>query len=72
VKRPDPPRARLRHPVRDSAIVYGILALVIVLGAALTGSGLVRGLIIAIAFFLAATAWNWWRFRRRLEQRSDR
>jgi membrane protein implicated in regulation of membrane protease activity len=49
-----------------------VLALVIVLGAALTGSGLVRGVVVAVAFFLVATAWNWWRFRRRLEQSSDR
>ena len=72
MRRPKPARTRLRHPVRDSAIVYGVLALVIVLGAALTGSGLVRGVVVAVAFFLVATAWNWWRFRRRLEQSSDR
>jgi hypothetical protein len=57
-----------KHPFRDSAIFYAVLSLVIVLVAVFTGGGLVRGLLIAAAFFAAATGWSWWRFRDRLEQ----
>ena len=55
------------RPLRDSAIVYGALAILIVLLAAVTGGGLVRALVIAVAFFVLATAWSWWRFRSRLD-----
>jgi hypothetical protein len=57
-----------RHPFRDSAIVYGVLAVVIVVFSVVTGGGLARALLIAAAFFVVATGWSWWRFRQRLEQ----
>ncbi len=60
------------HPFRDSAIVYGILAGVIVLLTAITGGGLGRGVAIAFAFFVLATGWSWWRFRQRLQERDRR
>jgi hypothetical protein len=53
-----------RHPVRDSVIIYGVLAIVIVLIAGLTGGGWARAVLVAAAFFLGATAWSWWRSRR--------
>ena len=55
------------HPFRDSAVVYAVLAAVIVLMTAITGGGLARGVVIAIAFFAVATGWSWWRFRQRLQ-----
>jgi membrane protein implicated in regulation of membrane protease activity len=61
-----------RHPFRDSAIFYAILAIVIVAVSTLTGGGLAKGLVIAVAFFVAATGWSWWRFRERLEHRDER
>jgi hypothetical protein len=58
-----------RRPYRDSAILYGALAAVVLVFSLLTGSDLVRALIIAVAFFVAATAWSWFRFRQRLAEK---
>jgi 4-hydroxybenzoate polyprenyltransferase len=55
-----------RRPYRDSAILYGVLAGVVLIFSLLTGSDLARALIVAVAFFVAATAWSWFRFRQRL------
>ena len=60
------------HPVRDSVIIYGVLALVIVLVSGLTGGGWTRAVVVAAAFFVGATAWSWWRSSRRPEQERDR
>jgi membrane protein implicated in regulation of membrane protease activity len=60
------------HPFRDSAILYAILAAIIVGGSALTGGGLGRGVVIAVVFFVFSTAWTWWRFRQRLQARGRR
>ena len=57
------------HPFRDSAILYAVLAGVIVLMTAVTGGGVARGVLTAVAFFLLATGWTWWRFRQKLQQR---
>jgi hypothetical protein len=72
VKPPEPPRTRLRHPFRDSAIFYGVLAIVIVIVAALTGGDVAKGVVIGVVFFLAATGWSWWRYRERLDQERGR
>ena len=63
----DEPR-RSRHPFRDTVIMYGVLAIVIVVVAEFTNGDMVRAIIGAVAFFVVATAWTWWRFRRRAEQ----
>ncbi len=55
------------HPYRDSALVYGTMALVLVIVAALTGGDVVRALVVASAFFVVATPWSWWRFRTRIK-----
>jgi hypothetical protein len=57
-----------RHPYRDTLIVYAILALVIVLFGWLTGGDIVRAVVIAIAVFVAATAWSSLSWRRRLQR----
>ena len=72
MKPPEPPPARLRHPFRDSAIFYGVLALVIVIVAALTGGDIAKGVVIGALFFLVATGWSWWRYRERLDQERGR
>jgi 4-hydroxybenzoate polyprenyltransferase len=65
---PNPRRDRPlpRRPYRDSAILYGVLAVLVLGFALLTGSDLARALVIAAVFFVAATAWSWFRFRQRL------
>jgi hypothetical protein len=57
------------HPYRDTVLVYGVLALVLVGLAALTGGAVVRASLVALTFFLAATAWSWWKFRGRIRER---
>lgn len=67
---PDPPRKMPKHPYRDSALIYGALALVVVLLAFLTGGGVLRAVVYAALVFVAATAWSWrsWRNREREER----
>jgi hypothetical protein len=59
------PRTMPKHPYRDSAITYAILAGVVVGVTALTGGNLRTALIIAPALFLVATAYSWWRWQQR-------
>ena len=65
-------RRLLRHPFRDSAVLYAVLAVFIVAVSLLTGGGFARGLAIAVGFFVVATGWSWWRFRQRLDEPGDR
>ena len=57
-----------KHPYRDTAVFNGALAGVLLLVVWLTGGSLGRGLVWASICFVAATAWGWWSFRRRLER----
>jgi membrane protein implicated in regulation of membrane protease activity len=63
-KRPLPP-----HPYRDAALVYGIMALLLVVIAWVTGGDPLRAVVVAVAFFVVATAWTSWRFRVRIRER---
>jgi membrane protein implicated in regulation of membrane protease activity len=64
-------RSTPKRPYRDTLLVYGGMAVVIVVFALLTGGGIVRALVIAGAFFVVATLWSWrnWRNRLRAERR---
>lgn len=71
------PRRRARrvgsipaHPYRDTAIVYGVMAVLLVVVAALTGGDVVRAALVAVVVFVVATAWSWWRFRERIRARA--
>ena len=66
--RPPAPRPVPRRPYRDSAILYGVLALAVVGLAAVTGGGLVRAALVALGFFVVANAWSWYRWRARLRE----
>ena len=67
------PRRRLsKRPYRDSAIFYGALAVVIVVVAVATGGNILEAILVALAAFILATGWTWWRFREQLEQRGRR
>jgi hypothetical protein len=57
-----------RRAYRDAAIFHGCLAVLIVVVGWLTGSEVGTALGIAAAYFVAATAWSWWRFRQRGRQ----
>ena len=57
------------HPYRDSALVYGFMAIALVIVATLTGGDVVRAGLVAVIFFVVATAWSWWRFWARIRER---
>jgi hypothetical protein len=57
-----------KHPYRDSAVFHGALAGLLVFVAWLTGGGIARALVVGLIYFVAATTWAWWRFRRRIER----
>ena len=63
---PEPPPPR--HPYRDTFLVYGALAVIVVLVAWATGGGLWKALAVAAAFFIAATGWNTYRLRQRARE----
>lgn len=71
-----------KRPLRDSVVFYGVLSLLLVLFAWLTGGRLLPGdigkrepelgaVLVAVVFFVVATAWSWWRFRVRLEREAQ-
>jgi Flp pilus assembly protein TadB len=65
-----PPARMPKRPFRDSAIFYAVLAGAVVVVSILTGGSILRSVVVAVGFFLVATAYSWWRFRRRLERES--
>jgi hypothetical protein len=56
----------LKRPYRDSLLLHLVLAVLIVVVSWLTGGDLGRALAFALAYFVLATGWSWWRFRQRL------
>ena len=54
-----------RLPYRYSVVVIFALAGLIVLIAWATGGDLGRAVVFAAGYFIIATAWAWWRSRRR-------
>ena len=62
----DPERSVPKRPYRDSALLYAVLAGIVVLVGLLTGASAVRTVAIAAGAFVLATGWSWWRWRERL------
>ena len=67
---PEPPRPT--HPYRDTLIVYGALALLIVLVAWVTDGAVAKAVIIAAFFFVVASLWSVLRWRSRLRAEARR
>jgi hypothetical protein len=57
-----------RNPVRDTLIVYGVLSLIIILVAWLTGGAVGKATVIAAFVFVVASSWTLWRFRVRARE----
>jgi Flp pilus assembly protein TadB len=67
-----PPQSRPpKSPYRDTFIVYGVLAVVVVIVASLTGGSIGRAIIVALLFFTAASAWNIYRLRSRSRRQAE-
>jgi len=67
--RPRRPRPIPKRPYRDSAILYGVLAIAVVVFSAVTGDDLVRAVLVAVGFFVVANAWSWYRWRERQREK---
>jgi membrane protein implicated in regulation of membrane protease activity len=67
-----PPEPVPKRPYRDTALVFGGMAVAIVLVAWATGGELRKAVLIAAAFFVAATAWGWRRWRERIRDQAAR
>ena len=55
-----------KRPFRDSALFYAGVAIVFIAVVALTGGDLTVAIPVAIACFLIATGYAWWKFRQRM------
>jgi len=58
-----------KHPYRDTAIFYAVLAAIIVAFAAASGGNVVKAVVIAAAVWVAATAYSWWYWHDRIQKR---
>jgi ABC-type bacteriocin/lantibiotic exporter with double-glycine peptidase domain len=67
---PEPPPPQ--HPYRDTLIIYAVFALLIVIVAWLTGGGVARAVMIAVLFYVIASAWSISRWRVRLREEAER
>jgi uncharacterized membrane protein YdbT with pleckstrin-like domain len=65
---PSSGRGLPKHPFRDSALLYGALAILVIVIAVATGGGLVRALVYAFVVFLVATTWSWRTWRNRIRE----
>jgi uncharacterized membrane protein len=61
-----------KRPFRDSALFYAGVAVVFVLIVALTGGDLTLAIPVALACFLIATGYAWWKFRQRMRFEEER
>jgi hypothetical protein len=66
---PMPAKRRSSRPYRDSALLYGAMALVVIVIGLATDGGVLRSLGIGVAAFVLATGWTWWRMRVRERRR---
>jgi O-antigen ligase len=57
-----------KHPYRDSAILYAVFAVIIVLVAWATGGAVGTAAIVGAVFFVVATAWSMFRWRSRIQE----
>jgi uncharacterized protein (DUF58 family) len=55
----------LEQPYRSVALLHAALAVVILAVAAISGGSLVKAFVVAVAYFVVATGWSWFRLRRR-------
>jgi Flp pilus assembly protein TadB len=61
-----------KHPYRDTALLYGAFAVIVVVLAAATGGNIGKAVIIALVVFVVATLWSWRMWRNRLREEASR
>lgn len=62
------PRPMPGHPYRDTAILYAVIAVIVIGVAVLTGGDLGLAVIVAVALFFSAAGYSWWRWNQRIWQ----
>ncbi len=67
----NPSRKRSPRPYRDTVLVYGAFALVLVVIVVATGGNVWWGLLVAAGAFVAAVAWTWHQLRVRERQEPE-
>jgi Flp pilus assembly protein TadB len=60
-----------KHPYRDTLIIYAVFAVLIVVVAWVTGGGVARAALIAVLFYVVASAWSVSRWRARLREEAE-
>ena len=60
-----------KRPFRDSAIFYAVITVAFVLIVFITGGDLSVAIPIALACFVVATGYAWWKFRQRLAEEQE-
>ncbi|MBA3843594.1 MAG: hypothetical protein H0X39_13465 [Actinobacteria bacterium] len=61
-----------KNPLRDTFLVYGGLAVVVVVLAWVTGGSVTKAVAVAAVFFVIASAWNAYRWRMRAREAARR
>ena len=61
-----------KNPYRDTLLVYGGMALVILIVAWLTGGSIAKAVLVAAVFFVIASGWTMYRFRVRAREAARR
>jgi Flp pilus assembly protein TadB len=67
----DPSRRVSKRPFRDSALIYGAFAVIVIVVAVLTGGRVLWAVVLAVGAFLFAMLWTWRSLRGRQGQRSE-
>ncbi|HEY6149176.1 MAG TPA: YwiC-like family protein [Gaiellaceae bacterium] len=67
----DPSRRVSKRPYRDSALIYGAFAVIVIIVAVLTGGRVLWAVVLAVGAFLFAMLWTWRSLRGRQGQRSQ-
>jgi hypothetical protein len=65
----DPARRASKHPFRDSALIYGAFAVIVIVVAVVTGGRVLWAVALAVGAFMFAMLWTWRSLRGREEQR---
>jgi Flp pilus assembly protein TadB len=55
----DPARSTSKRPYRDSALVYGSFAVIVLVAAIVTGGRVLWAIVAAVGAFLFAMLWTW-------------
>ena len=65
----DPARSTSKRPFRDSALIYGVFALIVIVVAVVTGGRVLWAVVLAVGAFMFAMLWTWRSLRGRQGQR---